>query len=388
MFTHIVDFMIMMPLGQHLMEVLKIDAQQFSLLVASYSITAGIAGFVGAFFIDRYDRRSALLFIYSGFTIGTLACAFAPTYEFLLLTRSLTGAFGGLLGALILSIVADAVPLERRAKGIGSVMASFGVASVVGVPFGLFIANKLSWNTPFLFLGGLGVLVIIAMFYAIPSMQTHLHALKKTRPMEVVGKIFTSRNTQLSLTFSSLLMLGHFTIIPFVATYMVGNVGFTKGELFYLYLVGGLFTMVFSPIIGRMADKHGRLRIFTIFGSLVLIPIIVITNLGPVPLWAALCISTIFFIFSNGRMVPSTTMETAVIQPEMRGSYMSIRSSVQQLTSGLASFIAGLILTETPSPFGGESVALLNYEYVGMIAVFFSLISLLVARKLTVAQGA
>jgi MFS transporter, DHA1 family, inner membrane transport protein len=155
MFTHIVDFMIMMPLGQHLMEVLKIDAQQFSLLVASYSITAGIAGFVGAFFIDRYDRRSALLFIYSGFTIGTLACAFAPTYEFLLLTRSLTGAFGGLLGALILSIVADAVPLERRAKGIGSVMASFGVASVVGVPFGLFIANSHGIRPSF-FSGGSG----------------------------------------------------------------------------------------------------------------------------------------------------------------------------------------------------------------------------------------
>jgi MFS transporter, DHA1 family, inner membrane transport protein len=388
MFTHIVDFMIMMPLGQHLMEVLDIDAQQFSLLVASYSITAGVAGFIGAFWIDRFDRRSALLFIYTGFTIGTLACAFAPTFGFLLFTRSLAGAFGGVLGALILSIVSDAVPLERRAKGIGSVMASFGVASVVGVPFGLFIANEVSWHTPFLILGGLGVLVIIIMFYAIPSMQNHMHALKDQRPQDVVGKIFTNPNTQLGLTFTSLLMLGHFTIIPFVATYMVGNVGFTKGQLAYIYLVGGLCTMVCSPLVGRMADKYGRLKIFTIFGTLVIIPILVITNLTPVPLWLALFISAIFFIFSNGRMVPSTTMETAVIQPEMRGSYMSIRSSVQQLTSGLASFIAGLILTEAPSRFGRESVALLNYQYVGMIAVFFSVVALLVARKLTVAKGA
>ncbi|MEX2053225.1 MAG: MFS transporter, partial [Candidatus Paceibacterota bacterium] len=65
-----------------------------------------------------------------------------------------------------------------------------------------------------------------------------------------------------------------------------------------------------------------------------------ITNLTPVPLAVALAISAVFFIFSNGRMVPSTTMETAIIKPEVRGSYMSIRSSVQQLTSGLASFIA------------------------------------------------
>jgi MFS transporter, DHA1 family, inner membrane transport protein len=347
-----------------------------------------VAGFIGAFWIDRFDRRSALLFIYAGFTIGTLACAFAPSYGFLLFTRSLAGAFGGVLGALILSIVSDAVPLERRARGIGSVMASFGVASVVGVPFGLFIANQVSWHTPFLILGGLGVLVIILIFYAIPSMQSHMHALKHQRPQDVVAKIFSNSNTQLGLTFSSLLMLGHFTIIPFVATYMVGNVGFTKGQLAYIYLVGGLCTMVCSPIIGRMADRYGRLKIFTIFGTLVIIPILVITNLTPVPLWLALFISAIFFVFSNGRMVPSTTMETAVIQPEMRGSYMSIRSSVQQLTSGLASFIAGLILTEAPSRFGRESVALLNYQYVGIIAVFFSIVSLLVARKLTVAKGA
>lgn len=388
MFTHIVDFMIVMPLGQHLMEVLHINSQQFSLLVASYSVTAGIAGFIGAFFIDRFDRRTALLFLYSGFTVGTLACAFAPNFEFLLFTRSLAGAFGGVLGALVLSIVSDAVPLERRAKGIGSVMASFGVASVVGVPFGLFIANKMSWHTPFLFLGGLSVVVLIIAYFSVPSMTKHINAMQNFKPREVVGKIFSSRNTQLGLTFSSLLMLGHFTIIPFVATYMVGNVGFTKGQLTYIYLVGGACTIVFSPIIGRMADKHGRLKIFTIFGSLVIIPILVITNLAPVPLWLALFISAVFFIFSNGRMVPSTTMETAIIQPEMRGSYMSIRSSVQQLTSGLASFIAGLILAETPSIFGKESVALVNYEYVGMIAVFFSVVSLLVARKLTIAPGA
>jgi MFS transporter, DHA1 family, inner membrane transport protein len=388
MFTHILDFMIMMPLGPELMEVFKIKPREFSLLVAAYSITAGVAGFIGAFFIDRFDRRPAFLLIYVGFTIGTLACAFAPTFEFLLFTRALAGAFGGVLGALILSIVSDAIPLERRAKGIGSVMASFGVASVVGVPFGLFAADRVSWHTPFLCLGILGVVVIALIFFAVPSMTGHFRTGDSRRSRDVVAAIFKNPNTQLGLTFTSLLMLGHFTIIPFVATYMVGNVGFTKFQLMYIYLFGGLCTMFFSPWVGKMADKHGRLKIFTIFGSLVIIPIIMITNLWPVPLWIALVISCIFFVFSNGRMVPSTTMETAVIAPEMRGSYMSIRSSIQQLSSGIASFIAGLILTEAPSPFGGETAALVNYQYVGIIAVFFSVISLFVARKLTVVNEA
>jgi predicted MFS family arabinose efflux permease len=239
-----------------------------------------------------------------------------------------------------------------------------------------------------MFLGGLGILVNIAMLYSIPSMRGHMEGAKIQSPANTVARIFTSRNTQLGLTFTSLLMLGHFTIIPFVATYMVGNVGFSNSQLTYIYLVGGICTMVFSPWVGKMADKHGRLKIFTIFGSLVIIPILIITNLSPVPIWLALIVSAVFFIFSNGRMVPSTTMETAVIQPEMRGSYMSIRSSIQQLTSGFASFIAGLIITEKPSLFGGEAKALVNYPYVGLIAVLFSVISLIVARKLTVVKGA
>ena len=388
MFTHIMDFMIIMPLGPQLMRLFDISPKEFSLLVASYTITAGVFGFLSAFFIDRYDRKKSLVVIYSGFALGTLACALAPTYGFLLMARSLTGAFGGVLGALILSIVSDAIPLERRAQGIGVVMASFGVASVFGVPFGLFLASKFTWHAPFLFLGGLAIIITFLIIAGIPSLTKHLNSNGHHSPIEVLRQIFGRRNARLGLTFTSVLMLGHFTIIPFLATYLVGNVGFSENELTYIYLVGGVCTLLFSPWVGRMADKHGRLKIFTIFGSLVIIPILLITNLTPVPLVVALSISAMFFIFSNGRMVPSTTMETAIIKPEVRGSYMSIRSSVQQLTSGLASFIGGLIITEQPSIFDAKAKALVNYNYVGMIAVFFSVVSLYVARKLTVEQGA
>jgi predicted MFS family arabinose efflux permease len=385
MFTHIVDFMIIMPLGPQLMKLFDISPGEFSLLVASYTITAGVTGFFAAFLIDRFDRRHAMLFVYSGFALGTLACAYAPSYHFLLITRSLTGGFGGVLGALVLSIVSDAVPLERRASGMGTVMASFGLASVAGVPFGLFIASKSSWHAPFLFLGLLSLAIAALIYFYIPSMDAHVKE-KHASPFEVLSTIFGNANARSGLLFSSLLMMGHFTIIPFVAPYMVGNVGFNEVQVALIYLVGGACTLFFSPWVGKMADKHGRLKIFTLFGTLVLIPVAAITNLPPVPIWAALIVTAAFFIFSNGRMVPSTTMETAVIRPENRGSYMSIRSSVQQLTSGLASFVAGLIIVERP-PIFGTAKSLGHYEYVGVIAITFSLLALVAARRLTVVQG-
>ena len=385
MFAHIMDFMIMMPLGPQLMRTFAINPQQFSLLVSSYTITAGITGFLAAFFIDRYDRKKTLLVSFIGFAIGTLACAFAPTYLFLLVTRSIAGAFGGVLGALILAIVSDVIPLDRRAKSIGVVMASFSVASVAGVPFGLYLAAEFSWHAPFLFLGIFCLLVTALITLYVPPVTVHLtsgHSQKK--PREVLTAIFGNPHARLGLTFSSVLMLGHFAIIPFLAPYMVGNVGFSEKNIALIYLVGGALTIFFSPWVGKMADKHGRIKIFTIFAILALIPVAIITNMPPLPLWQALVVTGLFFIFLNGRMIPATTMETALIAPENRGSYMSIRSSIQQLASGLASFGAGLIIQERPSIINPGAKALLNYPFVGIIAICFSVIAIFIGRRLKV----
>ena len=80
-FTHIMDFMIVMPMGPQLMRLFEITPRQFGFLVSAYTYTAGIAGIAGAFFIDRFDRKKALLIAYIGFAVGTLACAIAPDYE-------------------------------------------------------------------------------------------------------------------------------------------------------------------------------------------------------------------------------------------------------------------------------------------------------------------
>ena len=387
MFTHIMDFMIMMPLGPQLMRLFEISPTEFSFLVSSYTFTAGVSGFFAAFLIDRFDRRSSLIFIYTGFVIGTIACALAPTYPILLMARSVAGAFGGILGALILSIVSDAIPLERRASGIGIVMASFSVASVFGVPFGLYLASVFSWQAPFYFLAGISGIVLFFIFKYVPSFTNHLESTKATI-RQVLVNVFGRINPLRGLLFTSVLMFAHFSIIPFIAPYMVGNVGFTEQELTYIYLVGGALTIFSSPWVGRLADKHGRLKIFTIFGTLVLIPIMAIVYMPPVPLWQALVVSGLFFVLANGRMVPSTTMVTSVIRPENRGSFMSARSSIQQLSSGTATLIAGYIISEEPSTITEGAKALVNYEWVGWFAVVFSFIALILARTLRVVQGA
>ncbi len=376
-FNHVVDFMIMMPLGPQLMRTLEITPQAFSLLVSSYTFSAGIIGFCGAFFLDRFERKKSLQIIFIGFVLGTLACGLAPNYSFLMAARILTGGFGGLLGTMVLSIVGDAIPLERRSAAMGLIMTAFSAASVLGVPAGLFLSAHYSWNMPFIALAAFSVFAHLAIVKWIPVMKDHLAMQPEQRdiwaPFKMVGG---DKNLQRALLLQMTLMLGHFSLIPFLSPYMVANVGFTEKELPLIYLLGGAVSIVSLPLIGKLADKYGRYKVF-IFGILLsVIPQVLITNMPPVPLYMALMVTTFFFITTGGRTIPASTIITSTVTPRQRGSFMSINVAVQQISSGIAAYMAGLIIVKDA---GGQ---LQHYNIVGYIAIGFSLIALYVAKNI------
>ncbi len=60
----------------------------------------------------------------------------------LLAARVVTGAFGGVLGGIAMAIIGDVFPDERRGRATGILMSAFSLASVLGVPFGLFLGTS------------------------------------------------------------------------------------------------------------------------------------------------------------------------------------------------------------------------------------------------------
>ncbi len=367
-FTHIMDFMIMMPLGPQLMNLLNINPQQFGFAVSAYAITAGISSFISAFFVDRFDRKKVLLFAYTGFVVGTFSCAIAPNYELLVAARVLAGLFGGMIGAQVLAIVADTFEYERRARAMGILMTSFSLASVAGVPVGLWLAAKFSWHIPFAAIGALGGLVAILIALFVPPVNKHIiENQPKGNPLRVLTDIFQTPNQMKALTLSIVLMLGHFVTIPFIAPSLVGNVGYSEHDLFLIYFVGGALTIFTSPLVGRIADRRGKYPVFVVFALLSLIPVWLITNLWLMPLWAVLTISGLFFIVVNGRMIPMQAIVSGVVSPQQRGGFMSINSSVQQLATGVAAMIGGAIVHKTADG-RIEHYALVGYFSIALIA--------------------
>lgn len=375
-FTYILDFVIIMPLGPQFMRVFDVSSQQFGLIVSSYTLSAGLSGLIGAFFIDRFDRKPALLTLYAGFAAGTGICALAPTYEFLVGARLLAGFFGGVFGSLVLAIVGDVIPYARRGAAMGVLTSAFSVASVAGVPMGLYIAAHLGWHATFLALAGLCVLILLIAVWIVPSIMGHLVDSVSRRPLETLKVMLFNRSHLRVFLFVAMLMFGGFAVFPFISPYLVYNVGVQESDLTYVYGLGGLFTIFTSRIIGRLADRHGKPRVFGIIASLSAIPTLALTNLPAMALpWVLVCTS-FFFILASGRSVPAFAMITASVDSSLRGSFMSFNSSIQMWSAGLASFAAGVLMTNGPH---GE---LFRYGWVGVLASCFTIGCVFLANRL------
>lgn len=370
-FTHILDFMIMMPLSNFLIPYFEITPQEFSYLVATYSVSAAVSGLIAAFFVDRFDRKKILLFGYGGFLIGTFLCAIAPTYWLLLASRIFAGLFGGLIGAQVLAMAADIVPYEKRGYAMGLIMMSFSISSAFGVPLGLKLANEFSWHAPFYTVVIMGAALFVLLIKYVPGMADHLkHNEGQPRPkvMEVFGNIFSHKTQRLAI-FMTATLTGQFLIVPFLTSYMEFNVGFTRDEIPYIYLVGGILTMISSPMAGRIADRIGKFKFFTIMVLTSIIPIGIITNLPPTPFYYVLIVTGIWFVVSTARMVSAQAMITEVVPSKTRGSFMSVNAAIQQISVGIYSMTAGFIIVDTPAH------KLLQYNIVGYAAMTVALAS-------------
>ncbi len=378
--THILDFVIMMPLGPQFMRIFEISPPQFGLLVSAYTFSAAGSGLLCAGVVDRFDRKKVLLVLYFGFVLGTLLCAIATNYQMLMLARIFAGAFGGVLSATVFAVLGDGIPIERRGVATGIVMSAFSLASVIGVPIGLFLATRFDWHTPFSALAGLGVVVLALIGFGMPSMRGHVVPGQTPQAFLKIIELLREPIHWKAFAMTASLMLAGFTVIPFMSPAMVANFKVAEADLQYVYLVGGLFTFFTSRWIGKLCDRFGYIQIFTPVALLSLAPILLVTHLGSVPFAGAIAISSLFMVLVSGRFVPSMALLNAVVVPKNRGAFMNLNSSVQSLFSGIASLIAGKMITQSP---GGE---LLGYPAVGYLACSATLLTIVLGFRLSRAR--
>jgi len=374
-FTHMVDFVIIMPLGNRLMNELDISPVQFGWLVSAYSLAAGLASLIATFVMDRFDRKAMLLKMYGGFAFSTLLCGLAPNYGLMLASRVLAGIFGGLAAVTIMAMIGDLFPAEKRGRAAGAVMSSFAVASIMGLPLGLWIANGHGRGAPFVVLAGISAGVWFLAAIRLPSVREHLTAPRHHFWVEFKAVAREPRHLW-AFGFSFFTILGTFTIGSFSGPYLSATNGWNEDKLAVVYFVGGVLTLIGMNAIGRLSDRYNRLWLLRILMMFTIASGLTITNLPPGPLWVATLALAAFMVFSAGRVVPAQAMLLGTAEPRIRGSFMSLNTAVQHLSSGLAPLIAGVLITQT------DDGKMTGFPVVGIVAAVAAVVAMILAGRM------
>ena len=379
-FTSVLDFMIMMPLGPQLTELFGISAGEFGFLVSAYTFAAGLSSLLAATYIDRFGRKRMMLTLYPLFGVAALACSFAPTYAWLMLARVASGFFGGVLMALSQTIVAEVIPFERRGRAMGVVMTSFSVATVAGVPLSLFLASHFNWHAPFLAIALMVSVCALGAAKTLPSLKGHLaaHPIGDSAPSMLANLrlVLVDPNHLRAYAMSSSMVFAGFVVIPYITLYLQGNAGFKPEQIPYVYLTGGICTLISARFIGHWSDRAGKAYAFRRLALLMPLPLLAMTLSAGLPMVGVLLVSSALFVVMSGRMIPGMALIGASADPRRRGSFMTLNSAVQSLAMGLAALVGGQILGRDGNGH------LTHYWMAALLGGGASLLSFVLASKL------
>ncbi|MES2261902.1 MAG: MFS transporter [Pseudomonadota bacterium] len=346
-FTVIMDFMVMMPLAPQLMQSFSIAPSAVSGAVSVYAWCAGLSGLLAMTYIDRFDRKRLLLTMFALFTLSNLACGLAPNFHVLVLSRAFAGLTGGVLGAIGMAIISDLIPPQRRGAATGIVMTSFSLAAVAGVPVGVMLGAHFGWQSAFYLLVGLSVAVWCVALRVLPSLTLHMG--KRPLPLSAIlpelGAMFRVPGHLKAFVLSGVNMMTGMLIIPFMSPVLVANHGVKPADITWIYLAGGAVTLFTARVIGGWADRAGPQRVYRCLAVFSVLPLLLITHLPQLPLYALILIFPSFMMAISGRNVPLQALMTTVPEPARRGAFLSANSAVQQLGTGLGALLGGLSLS-------------------------------------------
>jgi predicted MFS family arabinose efflux permease len=375
---NVLDFMIVMPLGPFFAPALGIPESQLGWVGGSYTFAAAAAGLAGGFFLDRIRRRTALALTLGGLSVSTLAAAFAWDFPSMLAARVLAGTFGGPAAGVAIALVSDAVPPQRRGRALGRAMIAFSVASVVGVPAGLWLATLGGWRAPFVAVAGLGV---ISGLFSVASLPRG--AGLAPRPSAETGgfawDLLKDPMAILALLCSSLIMFSGFSVIPNIPSFLVKNVGLDPSSLGPLYAAGGAVSVMTLLTVGPLVDRWGASMI-AVAGTLIFLGTLFAMFGAPAPLLAPWAIFVFFMMGMGIRNITNQTLGSKVPPPPARARFQSLNIAAQHFASGMGAIASTRLL------HSGEGGRLIGLDKVAALsagaAMLFPVFAGLLERRL------
>ena len=375
--THLIDFLVMMPLGAHFIGTFGATPADLGRLVLAYTASAAVAGVLVSTVIDRFDRGRVLCAVYAAFVLSLVVTATAGSLDELVRARVFAGMSGGVLSALIQSLVAEVAVPGQRAGAIGRVMSGHALSAVIGLPAGLWVAAALGWQGPFVAVALISVGVFVGLIRHLPPVPSRRLQPASDSPGRASFRELLGGRALGGFLLTFLVTSSCYAVIAYIAPYWVKNVGIAETRLPWIYLLAGAISFFTTPFAGRLADRHGRFPVFAATSVLSAIGIVLATHAPVLPIAGALVVSSLFFVSVYARWTPTVAILADLPPSRVRGAFMMLNGVMTQFGMGVGAMFSGVVISIGPD---GQ---LAGFGTVGIVATLLSLISLALAHVIT-----
>jgi predicted MFS family arabinose efflux permease len=358
-FIFAIDYILVLPLGPKIMASLKIGTIEYGLLISVYTISAAIMGFLSSFFIDSYPRKNILIIALLLFMLGNVCFVLSNSFLWIICSRILTGAFGGILSSLVMIYLGDLFPKTKLGRNTSTIMISNAMAAILGIPVALFITETYSWQFPFAGMLLINALVLILCIIYIPNISAPI---KKKARKKLWHFVNNPKFLWPILFMSMLTFAGGATILPYLSTFVMTNLNFTNADVSFIFFCGGIAALLVNLFIGFFIDQYGRQNTFLLINFISIIPIILLTLSPFDDKVIVLFITTFFFGTSTARNVSGVAYLNSLMPHENRGRYVTINNSIQLMASSIATMVSGWLLYT-------ENHLIVNFDLLGIIAI-------------------
>jgi MFS transporter, MHS family, proline/betaine transporter len=343
------------------------ETQALLATLATFALTfliRPIGGILIGLYADRSGRRAALTLIMGSMTVAMLIMVLVPTYAsigsastiLLLVARLLQAASAGGEFASAATYLLESVPQRRRGLFAGLYSAGPSLALVLAGAVGLVLAEGMSaeardnwgWRVPF----AVGLLIAPLAFYIrrnLPETPAFAHSRERRVPARLMAMFRRhSLGIVVGIALASIVNGAAYILLVYAPTYVVRTLKLPLYVSFLTLIIGGSISMLWTPLMGMLADRIGALRIFVVGSFTLLVCVVPLYSwLNSPPSIEKLMVCTVVFAFITAIYTSVLPTLMAFMFPvEWRSTGMSISYNTSSAVFGGGSLYFVTLLIE------------------------------------------
>ena len=332
-FTNALEYMALTPVFAFMADGFSVPVSFSGYVSGMYTLGAVISGSAAFYWIHLFNKKQFLLKNMALLGALTFLSTLTTHFEILLALRFFAGLVGGTTMGVGMSILINHAPANLRGKILATVIASFSMVSIVGMPAILFLCTHYGWHTALWLISSLCLVSLPLIVFTLPG---------DTVSSGVKTSLSINPQTVLFASCTALVQFSPMLIIPILTPLMTQYMGAQQTLLPMLFLSGGVAGYLSTKITGMLTLRLSALMLATIstlfFVSSLLIPAMGYHNV--------FLFITLFLGASYSRLVAASSVAIQFPEDEQRANFSSLQTAIMFLLTTLAFFLSSLLLPD------------------------------------------